>query len=394
MSSIDIVGPDGKRLPAGSKAPKGARYRVRYRSPEGASRTKSFDRKIDAEAFAASVEHSKVVGTFVDATAGRMMFGDFAEAWAAAQPHRGTTAQNVRSILQRHILPTFGTRPIASIRTSEVQAWVPGLGLAPSTLRVTYGKLAAIFRAAVDDRVIVVSPCDGRKVRLPRAHGGDVVPMEPEQVRAIAAAMPAHYSALVVLLAGTGLRPAEGLGLCRSRVNWLRRTIRVDQQLVTLSGASPTLGPTKTPSSVRTIPVPDAVIAVLARHVEQYTPRDSELLFVTENGNPIHRSLLGHVWRRAALNAGVDGFTPHDLRHYAASVMIAQGANVKAVQRHLGHASATTTLDTYAHLFPDAEDVTRRVLDAGLVGVIDDAIASRCVIPVLREGESAADVAR
>jgi integrase len=77
----------------------------------------------------------------------------------------------------------------------------------------------------------------------------------------------------------------------------------------------------------------------------------------------------------------VDGFTPHDLRHYAASVLIDQGASVKAVQRHLGHSSATTTLDTYAHLWPDSEDVTRRALDAGLAAIVS---------PVCH-GESAAD---
>ncbi|MBA2386227.1 MAG: tyrosine-type recombinase/integrase, partial [Acidimicrobiia bacterium] len=86
---------------------------------------------------------------------------------------------------------------------------------------------------------------------------------------------------------------------------------------------------------------------------------------------PIRRNALGHVWRRAAVRAGVDGFSPHDLRHYAASVLIDQGASVKAVQRHLGHASATTTLDTYAHLWPDAEDVTRRALEAGLAHVVE-----------------------
>jgi integrase len=227
--------------------------------------------------------------------------------------------------------------------------------------------------------MIASSQCDGRKIRLLRPHGGDVVPMTPEQVRAVADSMPAHYATLVVLLAGTGLRPAEGLGLCRSRVNWLRRSIRVDQQLVTLAGAAPALGPTKTPSSVRTIPVPDGVIEVLARHVEQYTPEGSELLFVDDKGDPIRRNALGHAWRRASIAAGVDGFTPHDLRHYAASVMIAQGANVKAVQRHLGHASAKTTLDTYAHLLPDSEDVTRRALEAGLVGVVDDTVMTQRV---------------
>ncbi len=60
----------------------------------------------------------------------------------------------------------------------------------------------------------------------------------------------------------------------------------------------PVLGPTKTPSSVRTIPVPDGVIDVLARHVELYTPERSELLFLDDKGDPIRRNALGHAWRR------------------------------------------------------------------------------------------------
>ena len=71
-----------------------------------------------------------------------------------------------------------------------------------------------------------------------------------------------------MLLAATGLRPAEGLGLTLDRVDWLRRTIRVDRQLVTINGELSSLQPTKTSSSVRTIPAPQQVFDELARHVE------------------------------------------------------------------------------------------------------------------------------
>lgn len=107
----------------------------------------------------------------------------------------------------------------------------------------------------------------------------------------------------------------------------------------------------------------------LARHIERFGVGPDGLIFTDAKGDPIRRNALGHVWRRAADKVGVSGFTPHDLRHYAASVMIDQGASVKAVQRHLGHASATTTLDTYAHLWPDSDDVTRRALEAGLTAI-------------------------
>jgi integrase len=178
-----------------------------------------------------------------------------------------------------------------------------------------------------------------------------------------------RYRALVVLLAGSAVRPGEALGLTVDRIEFLRRTIRVDRQLVTTAGAPPCLGPTKTPGSVRTIPVPQMVLDALAYHLERYGPSPDGLVFTDGKGDPIRRSALGHLWRRAAVKAGVEGFTPHDLRHYAASVLIDQGASVKAVQRHLGHSSAMTTLDTYAHLWPDSDDVTRRALEAGVAAI-------------------------
>ncbi len=378
MSSIDVVGPDGRRLPARdpetgkpTKAPKGAKYRARWRTPKGSSRTKTFERKLDAERHLAEVTVSTAQGAYVDSAAGRVTFGRYAADWASSQPHRRTTADLVERNLRLHVLPTFGSRPIASIRTSEVQAWVTAVStsLSPATTRTVYGTLAAILRCAEDDRVIARTPCT-RRVRLPRAHGAEVTPILPEQLRAIIETVEPRYRAYLVLLAGAGLRPAEGLGLTVDRVDFLRRTVRVDRQLVTINGQLPSLQPAKTTSSVRTVPVPTAVTDELARHVELFPPRADGLLFSNTRGNLIRRADLSHLWRRAARLAGVDGYTPHDLRHYAASVLIDQGASVKAVQRHLGHASATTTLDVYAHLWPDAEDVTRRALAAGLESVV------------------------
>jgi integrase len=186
----------------------------------------------------------------------------------------------------------------------------------------------------------------------------------------MAAAVDDRYRALVVLLAGSGLRLAEGLGLSVDRVDFLRRTVRVDRQLVTVTGGPPMLAPVKTPSSVRTIPVPQTVIDELARHLERHEPGPDGLVFTNTHGKPIRRSDLTGLWQRAAKAAGVVGFTPHDLRHYAASVLIDQCASVKAVQRHLGHSSAATTLNVYAHLWPDSEDVTQRALEAGLAAFV------------------------
>lgn len=388
MASVDVLGKiidergreAWRRLPSGSKAPKGARYRVRYRTPSGASRTRTFDRRADAERFIAATEHRKASGEFVDQAAGRVTVGAYARRWAQAQPHRQSTAASVESIIATHIEPVFGGRAIASVTPSEVQAWVSGLRLAPSTVATVYGKLAAIFRAAVEDRIIARTPCT-RGVRLPRAEGAEVHPMSPDEVRAMVEAVGDRYRCLLFLLAATGLRPGEALGLTVERVDFLRRTIRVEHQLATLVGEVPTLAPVKTPSSVRTIAVPESVTTAIAAHLARFGHGPLGLIFTDGKGDPIRRNALGHVWRRAAATVNeaarqagtgpvITDRTPHDLRHYAASVLIEQGASVKAVQRHLGHKSASTTLDTYAHLFPDADEITRRALEAGISRVV------------------------
>lgn len=356
------------------------RYKVRWRTPAGASRSKTFDRRADAVAEKTRIDASVQSSTYVDPSAGRILFGTYAKDWVSRQPHRPTTSAGWDSYMKVHILPAFGERRIGTIRPSDVQAWVAGLSqtLAPSTVAVAYGKVAGIFASAVDDGVIGRTPCKG--IRLPRLDGGEVVPMDPAEIRAMVDATPERYQALWLLLAGTGLRPGEALGLTVDRVDFLRRTIRVDRQLVTTKGERPTFGPPKTPSSVRTIPVAQSVLDVLADHLRRFPAGPDGLIFTDSKGDPIRRSALGHVWRRAhtAANArhrkagatAVRDFTPHDLRHYAASVLIAAGQSVKAVQKHLGHASAVTTLDTYAHLWPDAEDSTRVALDAGLARVV------------------------
>jgi integrase len=185
-----------------------------------------------------------------------------------------------------------------------------------------------------------------------------------------------------VLLAGTGLRPGEALGLTVDRVGILRRIIRVDRQLLTVSGKEPAFGPAKTPASVRTVPVPQSVLDVLADHLHHYPTAPGGLIFTDSKGDPIRRNALGHVWRRArawanAMTVVVRDFTLHDLRHYAASVLISSGLSVKAVQRHPGHASAVTTLDTYAHLWPDAEDTTRAALETGIGRVVSQPCQSQ-----------------
>ncbi len=100
-----------------------------------------------------------------------------------------------------------------------------GRALAPSTIGVVHGLVAAILKAAVRDRKLPASPCDG--IKLPKREPRQIVPLPTEAVHRLSAAVPARYSALIVLAAGTGLRQGEAFGLTVDRVDFLRRTLKV-----------------------------------------------------------------------------------------------------------------------------------------------------------------------
>ena len=351
---------------------RGTRYRARYRAPDGTSKERWFTKKADADRFLTSVEHSKFTGAYVDPSAGKVTFRDYAEQWRHVQAHRLSTTASVETNLRRHVYPTIGDRPIGAVQRSEVQALVKGIGLAPSTVELIYRYVSAIFRSAVEDLVIPVSPC--RRISLPAKHATTVTVPTIEQVATMANAVPSCYRALVLLAAASGLRQGELIGLTVDRVDWLRRTVTVDRQLVMLRDKVPSFGPPKTTASHRVVPLPDEALTLLTEHVRVHPPVDlpgmGRLLFADERCEPILRAVLARSMRPAARAAGMPPRTGlHVLRHFYASALIRHGESVKVVQERLGHASASETLDTYSHLWPDSEDRTRAAVSEALVGL-------------------------
>lgn len=353
------------------------RWVARYRDPAGRERARSFARKIDAERFLTSVQHSMYTGTYVDPRAGRITFAEYGQRWRELQPHRPMTARTVERHLRVHALPVFGPMPIGSIRVSDVQAWVTGLcvrhGLAPSTARAVFENVRAIFRAAVSDRLIAFSPCDG--VSLPRVTPRRVQPLPHAQVRELVAAMHPRYRALVVVAAGTGLRAGELFGLQVRHVDLLHAMVRVEQQLHEISGRV-VVGPPKTARSHRTVPLSATVRSAIAEHIRDFPPPGPDaFLFTAPNGGPIRRTnFMRSYWIPAARAVGIpSGTALHSLRHYFASVLIGGGLSVKVVSELLGHTNAAQTLNTYAHLWPADDERARQALDAVLGPIETDA---------------------
>jgi integrase len=340
------------------------KWRARYRlHPGGSQRARHFDRKVDAERFLTRVQGQLLDGAYVDPAAGQISLAAYAAAWQAAQVHRPTTVAQVDAHLRNHILPHFGDRAIASIRPTEVQAWVRGRSevLAPSTVEVVYRIFSSMLFDAVADRIVVRNPARG--VRLPRKQNEPIAPPTVDQVEALLGEMPERYRAMVTLAAGTGMRQGECFGLTVDRVDFLRRSINVNRQLVLTGSGPPEFGPPKTVASIRTIPLPEVVGTALAVHLERWDTGGDGLIFTDAKRNAIRRNRFGEVWRPATVRAGTEGLRFHDLRHFYASLLINHGESVKVVQARLGHASASETLDTYAHLWPDNEERTRAAVD-------------------------------
>jgi hypothetical protein len=179
------------------------RWRARYIGPEGRERSKTFSRKIDAERFLATTQTDILRGSYVDPD-DRTTVADYARRWASARAHRPSTARRVNSLIETHIAKTpLGSRRLAAVRPSDVQAWASdrAQALAPSTLRLLVSLLRSIYAAAVLDRLVASSPVV--RLGLPPARRARLVPLRIQEVRALAEAMPERNKAMVIAQAGS-----------------------------------------------------------------------------------------------------------------------------------------------------------------------------------------------
>jgi integrase len=378
---LSARGPDGSRLPS-SRHGRGKRWRVRWVDDRGETRTMSFERKADAERHDANVRADLSRGQYIDDRAGRITVATLADRWRADQLHIESTAIRVEHALRLHIVPGIGQMQVGLVRPSNVQAWVKDRArvLAPTTLRVVYGYLNAMFASAVRDRLIARSPC--LDIRLPGIDRGKRVIPSPEQVHRLAELMPPRLSAAVYVAAGCGLRLGEVLGLETDDVDFGRGELSVRRQLKMHKGRPPYLGRPKTKTSVRTVELPEVVASALRRHLERdYRPvevdddtdprrptrRPASLVFRSADGDPVNASTFSRTWTPVRTKVGLPprwGF--HGLRHYYATLLIHAGASVKTVQLALGHSTPTITLNEYVHEWPDALDRTRALVDGAL----------------------------
>ena len=340
----------------------------------GKYRSRSFARKVEAEAFEASIEDaSRNRGVLVDPHDGRVTVEDWSEEWItiAAPDLKPKTLASYRSLLRSRILPTFGRSPIAEIRPGDVDAWVAGMkadGLSPSRIRQAHVVLSTMLDLAVRHDRIARNVAHGAD--LPQLRRREAAYFEPAQVDGIQSAAPTSDRPFLAVQGLLGLRFGEAAALRRRSVDLMHRRLHVTESLAEISGQL-IFGRTKTHAD-REVPVPPSVLTMLSEHLEAVAPDADALLFTSARGLPLRYSRFRPtVWVPLLDELGLPRVGMHALRHSAAARMTA-GWTPKAVQQVLGHRSVAFTLTQYGHLLSDDLDAFAKALDSisgGTAGV-------------------------
>jgi integrase len=336
------------------------RWRARYRDDQGHEHSKHFDRKIDGETWLAAQTIAVATGAHVVPRLSRITAQAFFDDWSRRQ----VWASGTRTAMDLAMRSSgLGGYQLGQVGHSHIEAWIKRMAdqpLAPGTIKTRYNNVRGVFRAAVRDRLIARDPTEA--VRLPRQRRADASMTIPsiEDVGALVTAADDSFRAFVALCAFAGLRLGEAAAVQVADIDFLRRQLTVARQVQRAGDRQVEIKAPKY-GSERVIYLPDELTTLLGQHVEAHTfgRAADRWLFQGEPGDPPHQNTVGYWWRKAKTAAGVSGVRLHDLRHFYASGLIAAGCDVVTVQRALGHASATTTLRTYAHLWPTAEDRTR-----------------------------------
>lgn len=353
------------------------RYDVRYRTPSGQTRTRTFKREKAARGFASSVETAKHRGDFVDPRAGQITFEKYATDWLRDHPSlRPRTRETYEAQLRLHINPTLGALEIAKITPSDVRRWHSELSkvLGPATVAKCYRLTRTILSIAVTDELIARNPCLIKNAGIERAAERPVATVA--QVYAAADAIDARYRALILLAGFCGLRRGELLGLECRHLNLLHGTLRVEQQEQQLTDGTLIVCPPKTAAGVRTLALPAFLITELEKHLAKYAASGpSGRVFPGEKGGSLRNLTLHSHWSQARAKAGLpDTFRFHDLRHTANTLTAAAGASTAELMARMGHASHQAAL-RYQHATKDRDAVLAQALD----GFVTDARDNRAM---------------
>jgi integrase len=350
---------------------KGTRYRGGYRDPDGRLRSAgTFSTRRDALRAANREEQKVLAGAWHDTTLGEVTFTDYVKGeWLPNKHVEASTRAAYISYLNKHFYPYFGHRKLNRISPSLVQDWVTHAnadGLSPRSIRKYHVMLSSIFARAVKDRILVHNPCD--HTELPKIITRRARTLTPDEYTRLLAAIPDQHRLMVETLIEAGLRWGELVALKPRHIDFLRRSLTVEETIVEVSKTHSPTGqryltkPYPKDNEPRTFGVRQAWLDAIAAHIQANGIGHDDLLFPTKAGTPISRNTFRtRIWLPAVKASGVDfPVRVHDLRHAHASWLLAGGADLKSVMERMGHSQIQTT-QKYLHTMPDTD---QRNLDA------------------------------
>lgn len=310
--------------------------------------------KRDVERYLSTIETDLNRGKWADPKAGGVKFGIYAEEWLSAgvrrEKIRPTTEDKYRGLLNRHLLPAFGTLPLQKITDAKVRAWHDDMMAKriPSTTAGAYRLLATIFNTAVKvDKLLPSTPCTiegaGRENAAER-HTATV-----SECQAAIDAIPEQYRCAVFLAAWGALRRSEVLALQRGDIDLASGTVRISRAWTKTEAGRKNLGEPKTEAGKRTLHLPQQICTVLEAHLSAHVaPVAGAWLFPGPNDLPMNVRTFVRIWERARTAIGRTDLTFHDLRHTGLTWVSQLGFSDKEFMRRAGHKSYAAAI-RYQH---------------------------------------------
>ncbi len=354
------------------------RWDVRWRV-DGKQRDRAFRRAKDAEVFKRQVESDELKGLTVDPSRGQMPFSVYAEDWLATRRRvdgralAPRTVELYRYLLDRWLLPEFGTVSLAGVRSDRVRIWHAGMAEESSPLQAakSYRLLRVILNTAVADERLTRNPCTIRGAGTERTKERPFV--DADVVLGLADAIDPRYRAIVLLAGFGGLRLGELLALRRCDLDLDAGVVRVEAQAVELRDGTRVVTAPKTDAGTRSVHLPGLVSSVLREHLEAYGPTNpAGVLFTGPLSEGLRRATFYKEWDQARKAVGYPQLHLHDLRHAAGTLAAQTGATLREVMARLGHASPAA-----AQRYQHAAERRDRVIAEALDVVLDAAARSR-----------------
>ena len=281
-----------------------------------------------------------------------------------------STRATYESALKLHILPAFGDSRLEDVVPLQIENFLKtklSSGLSSKTARNLLVLLQGIFSLALDDDLIQKSPIRDR--HKPTVERVEKPVWSPKQVKQILEDAPERYGIFFQVLALTGVRAGEILGLQWKHVDLAKEQLQIEQSLWRGQLVTP-----KTKDSVRTINLAAVLVASLKRHREVAEwKKPNDFVFCKKNGSPfdpdvLRKDVLYPILDRLGIPrpSGASGF--HAFRHSVGSLINAQTGNLKLAQNLLGHSTINMTADVYTHVSKESAREAAQAVERAIYG--------------------------